>query len=126
MKTLFALLIAASALFCEHIRWQNDFDKALFEAKKTNKEILLLLLKKECATCKDIFVDVFSDKEVQRRIKAKYIPVVVFFEDKNSYPIELFYTQSFPTLFFVSSIDESYLQTPLRGEFTKERLLKGL
>jgi len=52
--------------------------------------------------------------------------VVAFFEDKNSYPIELFYTQAFPSLFFVSSKDESYLQKPLRGHFTKDDVLKSL
>ncbi|MFA5455090.1 MAG: hypothetical protein WC272_07215 [Sulfurimonas sp.] len=54
------------------------------------------------------------------------IAVVAFFEHKNSYPIELFYTQSFPTLFFVSSKDELYLKEPLRGSFTKDDVLKDL
>ena len=126
MKVLFVFLIAVTALFSEHIRWQSDFDKALFEAKKAKKEIMLLVLEKECATCKNIFVEVFGDKEVQKKVNKKYIAVVVFFENKNSYPIELFYTQSFPTLFFVSSKDESYLRKPLRVSFTKEELLEGL
>lgn len=126
MKILFILLITAAALFSEHIRWQNDFDKALFKAKKENKELLLFVSKKECAECKEVFVKVFNDKDVQKEVNEKYIAVVVFFEHENSYPIELFYTQSFPTLFFVSSKDESYLQEPLRGYFTKEELLKSL
>lgn len=116
----------AVALFSEHIRWQSDFDKALFEAKKEKKEILLLVLKKESAECKDIFTEVFGDKEVQEEVNRKYIAVVAFFEHKNSYPIELFYTQNFPTLFFASNRDESYLQKPLRGCFTKDELLKAL
>lgn len=126
MKTLFALLIAASALFCEHIRWQNDFDKALFEAKKAKKEILLLVLKKECEACKSVLSEVFGDKEVQKALNGRYVPVAVFYENKNSYPIELFYTQEFPTLFFVSYKDESYLRKPIRGNITKERLLNSL
>jgi len=116
----------AATLFSDHIRWQNDFDAALFKAKAQKKEILLLVLKKECAECKKIFVEVFNDKEVQEEVNRKYIAVVAFFEDKNSYPIELFYTQAFPSLFFVSSKDESYLQKPLRGHFTKDDVLKSL
>lgn len=126
MKIIFMLLMTAAALFSEHIRWRSDFDKALFEAKKEKKEILLLVLKKECAECKNIFAEVFNDKEVQEEVNRKYIAVVAFFEHENSYPIELFYTQAFPTLFFVSSRDESYLQKPIRGYFTKDELLKGL
>lgn len=126
MKILTILFITAAALFSEHIRWQSDFDAALIEAKKAKKEVLLFVSKKECAECMEVFVNVFNDKEVQEKVEIKYIAVVVFFEHKNSYPIELFYTQTFPTLFFVSSKDESYLQKPLRGYFTKEELLKSL
>lgn len=126
MKIVFLLFITAAALFSEHIRWQNDFDKALFKAKEEKKELLLFVSKKECAECREIFVEVFNDKEVQEEVNRKYIAVVAFFEHENSYPVELFYTQSFPTLFFVSSKDESYLQEPLRGSFTKDDVLKGL
>lgn len=116
----------AAALFSEQIRWHNDFDKALFKAKEEKKEIMLLVLKKECAECKEVFVEVFNDKEVQEKVNRKYIAVVAFFEHENSYPVELFYTQSFPTIFFVSSRDESYLQKPLRGYFTKDDILESL
>lgn len=126
MRVLFVLFLMAAALFSEHIRWQSDFDKALFEAKKEKKELLLLVLKKEPAECKNIFAEVFNDKEVQEEVNRKYIAVVAFFEHKNSYPVELFYTQTFPTLFLASSRDESYLQKPLRGCFTKEDILKSL
>lgn len=116
----------AIALFSEQIRWHNDFDKVLFKAKEEKKEIMLLVLKKECAECKEVFVEVFNDKEVQEKVNRKYIAVVAFFEHENSYPVELFYTQSFPTIFFVSSRDESYLQKPLRGYFTKDDILESL
>ncbi len=126
MKIFFVLLLSVSALLSDNIRWQNDFDKALFKAKKEKKEIMLLVLKKECAVCKNIFVTLFNDKTVQKEVNKKYIAVVVFFENENSYPIELFYTQSFPSLFFISSNDESFLQKQLFGNFTKEELLKNL
>lgn len=112
--------------FCEHIRWQNEYEKALLEAKKEKKKIVLLVLKKECVECKTIFIDIFKDSEVEAKISSEYIPIVVFFEDKNSYPIELFYTQLFPTLFFVSQEDESFLQEPLFKNFTKKEVLNNL
>lgn len=126
MKIFLVLFLMAAALFSEQIRWHNDFDKALFKAKEEKKEIMLLVLKKECAECKKVFVEVFNDKEVQEKVNRKYIAVVAFFEHENSYPVELFYTQSFPTIFFVSSRDESYLQKPLRGYFTKDDILESL
>lgn len=125
MKLLFLIFIT-TVLYAEHIRWSNDFEKSLIEAKQTDKEILLLVLKKESLRSKTIFNDIFIKEDVANIINKKYIAVVVFFEDKNSYPIELFYTQIFPTLFFVSSKDESYLQKPLSGNFTKEELMESL
>ncbi len=126
MKIFFSVLILCSIAFGEHIVWQNDFDRVLMQAKKEQKEILLLLLKKDCRSCKTIFADIFTDKEVQEKVNKKYLPVVVFFEENNSYPIELFYTQQFPAIFFVSKEDESFLQTPLSGNFTKKELLDSL
>ncbi len=126
MKIFFSLLIFYSIVFCDHIVWQNDFDKVLMQAKKEQKEILLLLLKKNCIRCKTVFSDIFTDKEVQEKVNKKYLPVAVFFEESNSYPIELFYTQQFPAIFFVSKEDESFLQTPLSGNFTKRELLDSL
>jgi len=126
MKLIFIFLFFTSLMFAEHIKWQNDFDKTLMEAKKEEKDILLLVLKRECKECKSVFTDIFMDKEVTKIVNDKYMSVVVFFEAKDSYPVELFYTQVFPTLFFVSSKDESYLQKPLRGYFTKDTLLENL
>ncbi|MDO8453832.1 MAG: thioredoxin family protein [Sulfurimonas sp.] len=126
MKIFFSLIIFCSIAFCDYIVWQNDFDKVLMQAKKEQKEILLLLLKRDCIRCKTVFSDIFADKEVQEKVNQKYLPVAVFFEENNSYPIELFYTQQFPAIFFVSKDDESYLQTPLSGNFTKRELLDSL
>lgn len=126
MKIFLLLIIVSILAFAEHIRWQGNYDEALMEAKKEKKELLLLIVKKDCAKCKSVFIDIFNEKEIQDRVNKKYISVVVFFENKNSYPIELFYTQQFPALFFVSKEDESFLQTPLFETFTKEELLKFL
>lgn len=124
MKILWILIFSSSLIFGEHIRWQSDYESSLIEAKRVKKDILLLVLKKECIKCKSIFTEVFDNEDVQTRVNEKYIPIIVFFEDKNSYPIEFFYTQTFPTLFFVSSEDESFLQEPLFESFTKEELVE--
>ena len=126
MKIFLGLIIALSFAYGEAIGWHGNFEKALIEAKKEKKDILLLILKKDCQRCKTIFVELFNDKEVQEKVNKKYLPVIAYFEDKNSYPIELFYTQQFPALFFVSYKDESFLNTPLFESFTKKELLNSL
>lgn len=126
MKIFLSLLLLCVIGFSENISWRGNYDEALMEAKKEKKELLLLIVKKDCAKCKSVFIDIFNEKEIQDRVNKKYISVVVFFENKNSYPIELFYTQQFPALFFVSREDESFLQTPLFETLTKEELLNFL
>lgn len=126
MKSLFLIFFISTLLFSEHISWQGDYEKSLIEAKRSSKNIVLLVLKKECIKCKSIFSEIFNQQEIEDKINKKYIPIVVFFEDKNSYPIELFYIQNFPALFFVSSKDELFLQEPLFGDFTKDEILKSL
>ncbi len=120
------IIFSCSVIFGEHISWHSDYESSLIEAKRVKRDILLLVLKKECIKCKSVFTEIFNKEDIQKSINEKYISVVVFFEDKNSYPVELFYTQTFPALFFVSRKDESFLQKPLFESFTKEELLKGL
>jgi len=49
-------------------------------------------------------------------LNKKYVAVMLTYEGETSYPIELFYSTVFPTLFFVSSVDEHFLEEPLYGE----------
>ena len=49
------------------------------------------------------------------------VPVIVTYEGALSYPIEMYYTTIFPTLFFVDSSKETFLKEPLYGE----RITKG-
>lgn len=122
MKTLFFLLLFIQGIVAEHIRWQSNYEASLQIAKKHNKDILLLILKKEDKKS----ITALTDTTLVAIINKKFIPVVVFFENQNSYPIELFYTQTFPTIFFVSKEDESYLKEPLFGNVDLIELKKRL
>ncbi|WP_345992675.1 thioredoxin family protein [Sulfurimonas sp. HSL-1716] len=126
MKIFLSLMLFAAFAFGGHIQWQSSYDSALAKAKEQNKDILLLLLKKDSPRCKTVFVDIFNKKRVQDEINEKYVAAIAFYEDENSYPIEMFYTQQFPALFFVSGKDETFLTPSLSGHFTKKELLEKL
>ena len=54
-----------------------------------------------------------------------FVSVIVTYEGRETYPIEMYYTTVFPTLFFVDSSRELFLTKPLYGEEIKaERLAK--
>ncbi len=82
------------------VSWLGDYDKALEEAKKEQKPLLVLLVKKECKTCNDIIVKCFMNRDYVDRLNEKYVAVMVTYEGESSYPIELLYSTTFPTLFF--------------------------
>jgi len=64
--------------------------------------MMVLLVKKDCKCCNE--VDALNEK---------YVAVIVTYEGRLTYPIELFYSTTFPTLFFVDSKDESFLREPI-------------
>jgi hypothetical protein len=117
MKIFFVLLLCSQIIFAEHIRWRGDYEASLQAAKLQNKDIFLLILKKEDKKSLALFTDIFADVTISKLINKNFVPVIVFFENKDSYPLELFYTQNFPSIFLVSADDESYLKKPLMGIF---------
>ncbi len=126
MKIFFILLLCGQFLFAEHIRWQSDYEASLQKAKGQNKDIFLLILKKEDKKSLALFRDIFANKSITKLVNQNFIPVIVFFENKESYPVELFYAQSFPAIFLVSKDDESYLKEPLIETFDLGELEKIL
>lgn len=110
----------------QNISWNYDYEKALKEAKEKKKGLLLLLIKEKSRQSKHLLSSTLKENSIITKINKNYISVIATFEHKNSYPIELFYTQTFPTIFFINPLDESYLTTPLSGNISSEILLKTL
>jgi len=102
-KFLFLVLFMLS-LNASVVSWLGDYDKALEEAKKEQKPLLVLLVKKECKTCNDIIVKCFMNRDYVDRLNEKYVAVMVTYEGESSYPIELLYSTTFPTLFFLKNL----------------------
>jgi hypothetical protein len=59
-------------------------------------------------------------------INQKMIAVIVTYEGRTSYPIEMYYTRVFPTLFFVDSTRELFFREPLYGEKIETNTLKEI
>ena len=59
-------------------------------------------------------------------LNQKFVSVIVTYEGRASYPIEMFYSTSFPTLFFVSSQTETFLAKPLYGESIRVKSIENI
>jgi len=130
IKFLFVLCLLTVYINANHIHWMGNYDKALQKAHKEHKPLMVLLVKKECPPCNDVIKDSFMEQRYIKHLNQKFISVMVTYEGRESYPIEMFYSTSFPTLFFVSSKTETFLAKPLYGESISvnsiENILKEL
>ena len=129
-KILFALWLITITINADHIHWLGNYDKALQKAQKVHKPLMVLLVKKECPSCNDVIKDFFMGQEYVKYLNQKFVSVIVTYEGRESYPIEMFYSTSFPTLFFVSSQTETFLAKPLYDKTinanTIENILKEI
>ena len=123
---LFILFFFTISIYADHIHWMGNYDKALQKAQKENKSLMVLLVKKECLSCNDVIKNAFMEQEYITLLNQRFISVIVTYEGWESYPIEMFYSTSFPTLFFVSSQTETFLTKPLYGNSIDVNSVKNI
>ncbi len=110
-------------LLANHVHWLGDHDKALKLAHKEDKPLLVLVVKNDSKMCNKILYQQFMNQPYIDTINDKMIAVIVTYEGKLSYPIEMYYTTIFPTLFFVDTKTETFMHKPLYGEEIKNNIL---
>ena len=113
MRILALVITLITFTYTNHINWLGDYNKALAKAQKEKKPLMVLLVKKECKSCNDIIVKYFMNQDYIDRFNKKFVSVIVNYNQKSSYPIELYYSSSFPTLFLINSENESFLIEPI-------------
>ncbi len=112
-------------LSANFVNWLGNYDVAHQKALKEHKPLLVLVVRKNDPLSSQIIKNSFMDQDYVDDINSKMVPVIVTYEGVLSYPIEMYYTTVFPTLFFVDSSKETFLREPLYGEeITKETVRK--
>ena len=117
---LLLLPIISSA---NHVHWLGNYDKALQQAKKENKPLLVFVVKKDSLLSHKIIKNQFMNQPYVDTINEKFISVIVTYNGRTSYPIEMYYTTTFPTLFFVDTQTETFIRKPMYGEQISKRAL---
>jgi len=128
-KQLFLLLLSLLPLllFAEHVHWMGSYDAALQKAVAEHKPLLLLVVKKSDPNSGKILKDFFMNRPYIEKINRDMVAVIVAYEGRESYPVEMYYTTQFPALFFVDAQRELFMHKPLYvGEITEEILEKYL
>ncbi len=123
-KVALFLLLLSGFIIAENLHWMGNYKRALQKAKIVEKPLLILLVNRD-KNSTAILKTCFSKDSVIKEVNSKTVPVIVLFEGKNSYPIEMYYTTVFPTIFVVNPKDESLLHKPLYGkDITVDSILK--
>ena len=121
MRLFIVTALFLSMLQANHISWHGNFNKAHQQALKENKKLMVLLIKKDCTSCKEVIKETFTNQIYINQINADYISVIVTHAQKESYPIEMLYTLTYPALFFLDN-KELFICKPIRGEITPDSL----
>ena len=126
IKILLALLFYSTIIHANHIHWLGDYDKAHVLAQKEHKALMVLLVKKPCNLCNQTIQKLFMNQPYIDPLNKKFIPVILTYGGAENYPIEMYYSSTFPTLFFVNSNDESFLTTPLYGKQIQAKTIQKM
>lgn len=121
MKKLYLLFLLSISLSANHVNWYSNFEDAHKEALRQHKEMMVFLITGECSTCKDVLVKTFMNNGYIDRINENFISVIVTKDQKQSYPIEMLYTLTYPALFFLNE-QELFSCEPLEGVITPQIL----
>ncbi|WP_419763901.1 MAG: hypothetical protein ACNI28_08880 [Arcobacter sp.] len=112
LKNLLPIFLFISTLYSQNISWHSNYDKALIKAQNENKNLFILLVDTK-EKSKKLLAKLQSKKEIVDLLNKRFIPILININYKTSYPIELYYTTKFPTIFIVDSKLELTLEEPI-------------
>ena len=126
-KIILILILLLSNLFSNNIQnnisWYSSYDKALEIAQKEKKNMMLFIASSKDKNSNEILRKHFQNQDYINYLNTNFISVLITVEHKTSYPIELFYTTNFPSIFFASYKDESFLTHPSDDFKSKEEFI---
>ena len=108
------------------VNWMGNYDAAHQKALKEHKPLLVLVVKKNDPLSSWIIKHTLMDKPYVDMINKNMVSVIVTYEGALSYPVEMYYTTTFPTLFFVNSQKELFLREPLYGNEINVNILSEI
>jgi len=124
LKTICFFCLFPLALWGTHLHWLGNYNQARQKALSENKPLMVLVVKQHDPFNRTMIRNIFMDQPYIEKLNNKTVAVIVRYEESVGYPVEMYYTQHFPTLFLVDPVKEIFLKPPLYGrEITKENLL---
>ena len=118
-RVFFIFILLYGALFGFSI--EKDYDTAHKKALAEEKILLVFLTKKRCSYCNKELQKLFADEETAALINEYAVFTVVTKGQKASYPIEMLYSDRYPSLFFLDK-NELFTCEALRGVIAPKKI----
>jgi hypothetical protein len=126
LKQLILFWLLTIGIYANQVHWLGNYATALQLSHKEHKSLLVLVVKHKDPLSNTIIKNHFMNHAYVDSINQKMIAVIVTYKGRSSYPIEMYYTRVFPTLFFVNTETETFMIEPLYGEGIKTEVLKKI
>jgi hypothetical protein len=108
--------------FAKDMGYETNYKTALAKAKKEGKRIMLFMTTAYCPWCRKLENRILSQSDIDARIKAKYIPLMLN-QDLDKYPKEFAKTGVVPTLNIINAdtevLEEQFIGYSSRGDFLR-------
>lgn len=124
-RYLFIILFFSIILQANHIQWNSSYENAHRKALKEDKILMVFLIQKDRPESQKMLKSTFLNQNYIDKVNEKFISVIVTKGQKSSYPIEMLYTMTYPTLFFLNK-EELFIGTNLFGYISPNRFQKHL
>lgn len=110
--------------FSKDMNYENSYKTALIKAKKAGKPLMLFMTTSYCPWCRKLENRILSQKDIDRKIKKKYIPLTLNL-DKDTYPEKFAKTRFTPIIYIINSTTEE-IEHKFVGYSTRDSFLQLL
>lgn len=122
---LFVINISFSQTTTEIDFIDNDYKKALRQAKKEGKIIFVDVYASWCRSCKNLASITFAEESVSDKFNSEFINLKIDGDLKDGYEfLEKYEFDSYPTMFFISA-DEEVLRKVVGYKTAQELILQA-
>ena len=105
MKLLLITLAFITTLFSSELAWENNYNKALSQAKVEKKDVYMLITSQDCRWCRKFEATTLQDEKTPERLKKQYVLLHVD-RDWDEIP-EHFKKKRVPRHYFLTSKGET-------------------
>lgn len=121
---LYVVLLCATSLMANDIRWEKDFKTGIENATKQNKPVMFIYSRHTCKYCVILEKTTLSNSDVIQKLNKSFISIVSYSDENDFLPREL-WRPGTPTIWFLYP-DGTPMFQPLMGAVDEVNFLKAL